>query len=88
MGTENLHQQIAALREAVEALGAGDDAAKARIEQLIADLERHVDNPGDAAHRSSVNAALPKLVEQFEVSHPQLTEVLNRVLVALSGMGI
>lgn len=88
MGTENLHQQIAALREAVEALGAGDAAAKARVQQLIADLERHVDNPGDEEHRSSVTASVPGLVEQFEASHPQLTEVLNRVLVALSGMGI
>ena len=88
MGTENLHEQIAALRHAVEALGAGDAAAKARIQQLIADLERHLDNPADEEHRSSVTAAVPGLVEQFEVSHPQLTEVLNRVLVALSGMGI
>lgn len=55
---------------------------KTRLENLVRRLETEVDAETELS--PEVYGAL----EQFEVEHPQLVQVLNRIAVTLSDMGI
>ncbi|MBI5619072.1 MAG: DUF4404 family protein [Gammaproteobacteria bacterium] len=88
MSRDQLHQALEALRAALAEFGSGDAEKRARIEGLIAALERQIDAPEGSATDAELNAELPTLVEHFEVEHPRLTAILNDLMVTLSGMGI
>jgi hypothetical protein len=80
---EVLKGAIAELRQELAALDAGDTSARARIEPLLAKLEAQAGAEHHAARESIGDA-----VREFEVQHPTLTAALERVLLALSSMGI
>ena len=55
---------------------------KTRLEELVKRLESEVEAD------SGLSNEVYGVVEQFEVDYPQLVQVLNRVAVTLSDMGI
>lgn len=55
---------------------------KARLENLVRRLETEVDA------ETELSPEVYGVLEQFEVEHPQLVQVLNRIAVTLSDMGI
>lgn len=55
---------------------------KERLEALVKRLESEV------GADSGLSTEVYGVVEQFEIEHPQLVQVLNRVAVTLSDMGI
>ena len=69
----------------VEAESAGDmnEATKARISELIDQIEHQIANPDDHAHREGLVDKMRGAVEHFEADHPALTDTLNRIMVAL-----
>lgn len=73
---------ISDLRRELAALDAGDPAARSRIESLLSALE------ADGPHAPGVHDSLSDSLREFEVQHPRLTSALERVLLALSSMGI
>lgn len=82
----NLAHDLAALRQELEHLQT-EPAAKARLEELIAKIEADLNTPHSSADDHG-GYGLTELVERFEVSHPELTKVLNRLMLTLSNMGI
>lgn len=55
---------------------------KIRLENLVRRLETEVDA------ETELSPEVYGVLEQFEVEHPQLVQVLNRIAVTLSDMGI
>lgn len=55
---------------------------KTRLENLVRRLETEVDA------ETELSPEVYGVLEQFEVEHPQLVQVLNRIAVTLSDMGI
>ncbi len=88
MANDKLHLSITELRTEIARLELGDPSARDRIEQLIAQLEQQDQDPEDLTPGRAASQELPGLIERFEVEHPELTLVLNRIMVSLSNMGI
>jgi seryl-tRNA synthetase len=76
------------LREELEKLGPQDEAARARLNGLLVDIERRLADPEAGADDDSLIANIKDSVEQFEVEHPRATAILNDIMLALSNMGI
>lgn len=85
MNPTALHQLITELRVELDALDIDDQISRQRIEGLIVELEDQIE-PGPRA--TALSGSMPSYIEQFEVEHPRLTQVLNRIAVTLSDMGI
>ena len=87
MSKAELQESLSALQAQLEKLDGADPAARARVEALLSDIERQIEAPDDEAHTGIVGR-LQSAIEHFEVEHPQLTGVLNRIMMTLSDMGI
>jgi hypothetical protein len=71
------------LKAEAESSGDMDEATKARISELIDQIEHQIANPDDHVHREGLVDKLRGAVEHFEAEHPSLTDTLNRIMVAL-----
>lgn len=80
---KELHEQ---LRRAESLSDSDRDLAK----HLQNDIEKLLANPatGSALEHQSLLDGLHEATERFEVSHPELTALIGRVIDALSAMGI
>jgi uncharacterized protein DUF4404 len=83
------------LRKDLEALRAESDRqedmagpARERLKQLIADIERRLDQAEDAEPHENLVERLRDELAQFEVEHPTLAAALESVLNTLSNAGI
>lgn len=66
------------------------DSDRDVVKQLQNDIEKLLANPitgSNLEHRPLLDG-LHKATQRFEVSHPELTAVMGRVIDALSAMGI
>jgi CHAD domain-containing protein len=88
MHKAELQKSLEALRYEVEALDDGNGPIQARMRTVIAELEEQIDDIDDEEVRADMVRGLPRLIEQFETKHPDMTEAINRVMVTLSNMGI
>ena len=88
MSRDELHEPLERLRAEIRKLGDEDDAIKQRMKRLVADLERKLHDSEDSKHEPHLVEGLRENIERFEVEHPRLTSVLNRIMVHLSNMGI
>lgn len=84
MSEDHLHEQLQRLADELESLPP-DDAHRATIEALIADIELQL-NEGfaDESLVDQVEAA----VSTFEVEHPQIAAVLNNIVITLGNIGV
>jgi hypothetical protein len=80
---KELHQQL----QQVDSLKERDRELVDRLRRDIESLLAHT-GEGRASERESVIGQLEDAVGRFEVSHPDLTAVMSRVIKALSDMGI
>lgn len=69
-------------------LGQLDGDVEARLRSVIAELEGQIEALGSAQESASMVDNLKRHIEQFEVEHPKVTNILNDVMVTLSNMGI
>ena len=75
------------LRSAVEKASGLPAESKAELEKLVAELERQTGAAGTTEHRHGLNR-LTEAVEGLEVSHPEITGLVNRIATALANVGI
>jgi CII-binding regulator of phage lambda lysogenization HflD len=87
MSREDLEQSLDGLREEIAKLD-DTDAAKERLGALLTSLERQLDDTIDSDEDDSVAEQVQSQIEHFEVEHPHVTAILNRIMVTLSNMGI
>lgn len=83
-----LQQSLAQLRGEISRLEFRDSASRQKLEQLMARVELHLDDSKDRAQLDDLLLNVSKSVSQFEIEHPNLTASLNRIITALSSMGI
>lgn len=88
MTKEALRDTLEQLRTDVEALKFRDPQARERVNRLISAIERQLDSADDNALHDDLFEGLASSIKQFEVEHPDLTVTLNRIMTALSSMGI
>jgi len=81
--SEILDELHAALEEAPE-IG---DEGRVRLEKAAGEIREVLERP-DAEPSESLRDQLSAAVERFEVSHPQLTQIVGRIADALSDLGI
>ena len=75
-----VNEAVAALK--IELAKMPPSEHRERLEALVSRLENEVEVD------SGLSTEVYGVVEQFEVEHPQLVQILNRVAVTLSDMGI
>jgi hypothetical protein len=83
-----LRESFLKLRAELDKLGPLDEAVRARLTGLLADLERRLADPAAGEDDDGLIANVRESVEQFEVEHPRTTAILNDIMLALSNMGI
>jgi hypothetical protein len=86
--TLNLLKDLRAELRNDESLSGGD---RKHVEQLLHDLEEVLAVPGETGafgHDHPLYARLQDATQLFEVSHPQMTAVMARIVDSLSNMGI
>lgn len=88
MPDTEVRKLLAELNEELDLLTPGDEAAKKKLGQLIEDIEKRLDNPGDEAHHAGVVENAQDTIRQLEVEHPRATGILNNIMMTLSNMGI
>lgn len=88
MDNTQLREAFGKLRDELDKLGPQDEAARSRLNGLLADIERRLDNPDAGEDDDGLIASIKESVEQFEVQHPRTTAILNDIMLALSNMGI
>ena len=88
MNQQEIRTALNRLRTEIQRLAAKDAEAGERINQLVTDIERQLESPDNQERRAALQEKLPGLIEQLEVEHPDLTNVLSRIITALSSMGV
>ena len=83
-----LQKSLQALQTELDKLEGTDEEIRNRAARLIVDIERQLENPDDTEHKDSLLEKIPKLIDQFEVEHPRITGIMNRIMMTLSDMGI
>lgn len=87
MSEHKLRQDLDRLRAEVKRVEKTDPESKQRIDSLIADLEKHLDQGGDDEDDSILDS-VRDAIKQFQTQHPRATAILNDIMVTLSNMGI
>lgn len=72
------------LRSQLSSLSGDASEIKAKADQLILALEKHLSEE----KQGELNNDLESFIQEYEVEHPQLTGILNRIASLLASMGI
>lgn len=87
MSKEELHHSLKALQQELDKLEESNEEIRDRATRLIVDIENQLDTSNNDEDDSLIDR-IQKLIEQFEVEHPRITGIMNRIMMTLSDMGI
>lgn len=88
MSREQLEHALDRLRAELDVLERSPGADKDRLRALIDEVEGQLDAIESGDDDASLVDSIKAQVEQFEVEHPRVTNILNDIMVTLSNMGI
>ncbi len=90
MDKDKLNESLVKLRDELRSLPELDDASREALRRLDRDIHRILQSPGDVppSHHASLLESLEDSVQYLEVSHPTITALMNRLIKAISDMGI
>jgi len=88
MTKRDLHQQLEQLRTEIENVARDDEQARARMNELLGEVERKIDETSEEEIDDTLMENLRETITQFETDHPRATAILNDIMVTLSNMGI
>lgn len=88
MNKQELIDSLATLQTELEQLDDASTNTKERITELVSEIEQQLENPTSTEPAGSLLDDISKQIELFEVEHPRITGILNRIMIALSDMGI
>ncbi|MCH9698473.1 MAG: DUF4404 family protein [Gammaproteobacteria bacterium] len=83
---KQLSDALNALREEIQKLSA-EQSRKQSLIELADQIQQAADNTGDTENNGLIHS-LEDTINEFEVEHPDLTAIINRILVTLGNMGI
>lgn len=87
MNEQDLRALIDKLRKEVEALPDEDDAARDRLNDAIAELDKKLEEPGTEDHHGLIGN-LQQSIKELEARHPDTTTLVNNIMMTLANMGI
>lgn len=87
MNLQRLHRDLTELRAELDRLPA-DAPGRARLLDLAERIEAQIDESRDSEPRDTLVRGVNEAVAEFEVEHPRAAGVLQRIVQALSSMGI
>ena len=88
MPRNKLNSLLANLKQEVTNLREDQQGSRDQIESLIGDLETHLASGKTQNWPEEMATRVREEIEQFETEHPQLTGILNNIMVTLGNMGI
>jgi len=88
MPIDKLRADLERLREEIARAEAGDRESLARLEALAAQVQRELDEENAVGDPAALVDELEEAITGFEVRHPNLTAIVNNMLVALGSMGV
>jgi hypothetical protein len=90
MDKDQLNESLVKLRDELRSLSEVDNASRETLQRLDGDIHRILHSSGDVppAHHASLRESLEDSVQYLEASHPTITALMNRLIKALSDMGI
>jgi hypothetical protein len=90
MDQDELNESLAKLRGELKYVMQIDAASRDNLKKLDENIHRILENSGDvpAEHHLSLRQSLEDSFEYLEASHPTVTGLVNRLIKALSDMGI
>ncbi len=88
MPREKLRKHLADLQSEINRLKENDTETREKLAGLTSEIEQMIANPDDSEHKNALINNLQANIESFEIKHPDLTGVLNQIMVMLSNMGI
>ncbi|HEX7974732.1 MAG TPA: DUF4404 family protein [Anaerolineales bacterium] len=90
MDEQHLRDQLEQLNREIEQTQAADDEQRERLESLRDNVQAALDRPSQEQppHYGSLIEELRQAIQQFEVTYPNLTLTMDRILDILSQSGI
>lgn len=90
MNKDQLNESLVKLREEMRSLSELDEASREALRRLDGDIHRILQSSCDVppSHHASLRESLKDSVQYLEASHPTITALMNRLIKALSDMGI
>ena len=83
-----LKDELEKLRTEVKELATDNIEATEKLEALIGEIEKKLQEPSNPDQNTSLVEDLKDAISQFETEHPRATAILNDIMVTLSNMGI
>lgn len=81
-----LNEALQALRNEIDNLNT-DESRKQSLNALADQVEQQFDDSSNTENQGLIES-LEETIGEFEVEHPALTSIINRLLVTLANMGI
>ena len=90
MDTKELKKTLAELRDELERVKRVDGRSRESLKKLDEHIHFVLEASGDvpAAHHAGLRQSLEDSLQYFEASHPTAVGLVNRLLKALSDMGV
>jgi hypothetical protein len=88
MAIDKLRADLGRLREEIARSDAGDRESLARLEELAGQVQRELDEENAVGDPAGLVDELEEAITGFEARHPNLTAIVNNMLVALGSMGV
>lgn len=87
MSEQDLKALIEKLRREVDALPDDDVDAGRRLNTIIGELDKKLNEPGSEDHHGLIGN-LQDSIKELEARHPDTTTLLNNIMMTLANMGI
>ncbi|MCC6202371.1 MAG: DUF4404 family protein [Gammaproteobacteria bacterium] len=87
MSNSDLHAALERLRQELATMSGLDAASRQRLQALLDGIGADGDEHETTGLERRIDA-VHEAIEEFEVTHPRATAILNDILVMLSNMGI
>jgi molecular chaperone DnaK (HSP70) len=87
MSEQELRQLIEKLRAEVDTLPDEDVEARERLDAIIGELDKKLQEPGSEDHHGLISN-LQDSIKEMEARHPDTTTLLNNIMMTLANMGI
>jgi hypothetical protein len=85
---EDLKDSLKKLRGEIEKIEGVDNQSREKLDRLVRSIQLKLEHPGDARHHQDLIDHLNDSVDYFEVSHPELTAIMNRIMIILGNLVI
>ena len=88
MTIDKLHTDLSRLREEIARVAPDDRNALAQLSELADNVQAELDQQNSIGDPDGLIDELEESVSGFEARHPNLTAIVNNLIVLLGGMGV